>query len=59
MKKPHLSSYEINTISVLQTELTSPSITPIYRKELMNRLSLLENINSPPPKTESNLNELP
>jgi hypothetical protein len=52
-----LSSYDIATITVLQKELTAPSITPTYRKELENRLTFLRNTH--PPKTESNLNELP
>ena len=57
MIKASLSSYDIATINVLQKELTAPSITPTYRKELENRLSFLRNTH--PPKTESNLNELP
>ena len=52
-----LSSYDIATINVLQKELTAPSITPTYRKELENRLTFLKNTH--PPKTEHNLNELP
>ena len=47
MKKVLLSSYEINTIAVLKEELTAPSITPTYRKELENRLHILEK--QPPP----------
>ncbi len=50
MKKASLSSYDIVTINVLQKELTAPSITPTYRKELENRLHILEK--QPPPKTE-------
>ena len=52
-----LSSYDIATINVLQKELTAPSITPTYRKELENRLFFLKKTS--PPKTESILNELP
>jgi len=41
------SSYDIATINVLHKELTTPSITPTYRKELENRLHILEK--EPPP----------
>jgi hypothetical protein len=44
------SSFDIATINVLNKELTVPSITPTYRKELENRLHILEK--EPPPKTE-------
>ena len=47
MIKASLSSYDIATINVLQKELTAPSITPTYRKELENRLHILEK--QPPP----------
>ena len=53
MKKTSLSSYDINTIAVLKEELTVPSITPTYKKELENRLTFLENTH--PPKTEQSV----
>ena len=52
------SSFDIATINVLNKELTVPSITPTYRKELENRLHTLEK-EPPPPKTEHNLIALP
>ena len=46
----HQSSYDLTTINVLKKELNVPSITPTYRKELENRLHILEK--EPPPITE-------
>jgi len=42
MNEYQQSSYDIATISILNKELTVPSITPTYRKELENRLHTLE-----------------
>ena len=48
MNEYQQSSYDIATISILNKELTVPSITPTYRKELENRLHTLEK--EPPPQ---------
>ena len=43
----HLSTADMVTITILQKELTVPTITPLYRDEIMNRISTLE---GPPQK---------
>ena len=48
MNEYQQSSYDIATISILNKELTVPSITPTYRKELENRLHTLEKISRLP-----------
>ena len=45
----HLSTADMVTITILQKELTVPTITPTYRDEIMNRISTLE---KEPPETE-------
>ena len=42
----HQSTADMVTITILQKELTVPTITPLYRDEIMNRISTLEG----PPK---------
>jgi len=45
----HQSTADMVTITILQKELTVPTITLTYRDEIINRISVLE---GPPPKTE-------
>ena len=42
------STADMVTITILQKELTVPTITPLYRDEVIKRISTLEN--EPPPK---------
>jgi len=43
----HLSTADMVTITILQKELTVPTITPTYRDEIMHRISVIEK--KPPP----------
>ena len=43
----HLSTADMVTITILQKELTVPTISPTYRDELLKRISVLEK--GPPP----------
>ena len=44
----HQSTADMVTITILQKELTVPNITPLYRDEVIKRISALEN--EPPAK---------
>jgi hypothetical protein len=43
----HLSTADMVTITILQKELTVPTITPTYRDEVIKRISVIEK--EPPP----------
>ena len=43
----HLSTADMVTITILQKELTIPTISPTYRDEIMHRISVIEK--GPPP----------
>ena len=43
----HLSTADMVTITILQKELTVPTITPTYRDEVIKRISVIEK--GPPP----------